>query len=406
MTAYREQAAPLAGIVVIEHARDVASAYAGRLLAVLGATVVTLEPPGAGGALRALATDAENPRAESALFHYLGANKLFATCDIESVRGARLLERLLRGAHAFIDDTPLAQRAATGLDAQEIAAAHPELVHVSVLPFGATGPSRHHKAYELNLQHAAGEGYLMPNGLALELFPERPPVKIYGHFAEFVGGTSAACATLAALLVQPDVGGQFVDVSVQDANVAVGCFALQRWGDGALETRHSRSFKYGGVLQCRDGYIEILTLEQRQWEGLVELMGSPQWAVRPELDDALERGRRGAEINRQLRAWAITQSADELVARGQALHVPVAKYAEPSEVLASSQSQARGMFSRADLPAAGPVPVFVAPFQFPQRPLSVRHCAAAPGADNARVWGEWIGMDPREIGELADAGVV
>ena len=34
----------------------------------------------------------------------------------------------------------------------------------------------------------------MPNGLTLETFPERPPVKIYGHFAEFIGGTSATCA--------------------------------------------------------------------------------------------------------------------------------------------------------------------------------------------------------------------
>lgn len=405
MTAERNQAAPLAGIVVIEHARQVAAAYAGRLLSVLGATVITVEPPGPGGSLRAAGRDPADGRGPGPLFHYLSANKLFVTCEVRTRPGAALLDRLLRRADALIDDTPPAERAAIGLDADRIAREHPQLVHVSVLPFGAIGPLREHKAYELNLQHAGGEGYLMPNGLALEMFPQRPPVKIYGHFAELVGGTSAACAALAALLVQPEAGGQFVDVSVQDANVAVGCFALQRLGDGVLETRHTRSFKYGGVLECRDGYVEILTLEQRQWEGLVELMGTPDWALQPQFKDALERGRRGAEINRRLRAWARAQSADELVSRGQALNVPVAKYAEPSELLGSRQSQARGMFSPADLPGVGQAPVFTAPFQFPERPLGVRRCAAAPGTDNAEVWGEWLGLDPREIGGLVDEGV-
>ena len=142
----------------------------------------------------------------------------------------------------------------------------------------------------------------MPNGLTLETFPERPPVKIYGHFAEFIGGTSATCAALSALLVRDEVGGQFVDVSVQDANISVGCFAIQRLGDGVLETRHGRSFKYGGVLECSDGHVGVLTLEQRQWEGLVKLMGEPEWALEAALGDPLERSRRGAEINRHLRA--------------------------------------------------------------------------------------------------------
>src|SRR5437763_304283 len=148
---------------------------------------------------------------------------------------------------------------------------------------------------------APGDGNLMPNGLTLETFPDRPPVKIYGHFAEFMGGTSATCAALSALLVRDEVGGQFVDVSVQDANISVGCFAIQRLGEGVLENRHGRSFKYGGVLECSDGYVGVLTLEQRQWEGLVKLMGDPEWALDPALKDPLERSRRGAEINKHLR---------------------------------------------------------------------------------------------------------
>ena len=105
-------------------------------------------------------------------------------------------------ADIFIDDTPLADRAALGLDEASIARRHPDLIHVSVLPFGAYGPKAHWKGEEINVQHASGEGNLLPNGLTVELFPERPPVKIYGHFAELQGGIAAALGALSALWVR------------------------------------------------------------------------------------------------------------------------------------------------------------------------------------------------------------
>jgi crotonobetainyl-CoA:carnitine CoA-transferase CaiB-like acyl-CoA transferase len=371
---------PLAGITVVEHAEGVAASYAGRLMAVMGASVIKVEPPG-GCALRTVGPLLTTDPPATSLFHYVSTNKQFVTCDLASTEGHAQFTALLARADVLLDDTPLAQRTALGLDAEHIAQTYPKLVHVSVLPFGATGPNSNYRAHEINIFHAGGEGYLMPNGLTLEMFPERPPVKIYGHFAEFMGGTSAVCATLAALLSQPEVGGQFVDVSVQDANLAVGCFAIQRLGDGDLENRFARSFKYGGVLECRDGYVQVLTLEPRQWEGLVKLLGNPAWALEPAMNDALERGRRGAEINRHLRGWAKAQSVEDAVARGQALGVPIAKYQSPADIFDSAQSQARGMFSTVELPGVGAAQMPTAPFQFPQQPLKVTHAAAAPGAD-------------------------
>ncbi len=273
-----------------------------------------------------------------------------------------------------------------------------------MLPFGAFGTHAGYRAYELNVFHAGGEGYLMPNGLTLETFPDRPPVKIYGHFAELIGGTSAVCAAISALLVRDDEGGQFVDVSVQDANISVGCFAVQRLGDGVLETRHGRSFKYGGVLECSDGYVGVLTLEQRQWEGLVTLMGEPAWALDPALRDPLERSRRGAEINKHLRAWAKTQRVEDVVKKGQALSVPLAKYNEPADILESEQSVARGMFAPLDLGMLGPVPAFTAPFQLDGEALTLTRAVAEPGADNQAIWCDWLGHRTAELDQWGRHG--
>ena len=112
----------------------------------------------------------------------------------------------------------------------------------------------------------------------------------------------------------------------------------------------------------------MLTLEQRQWEGLVELMGEPEWALDPALRDPLERSRRGAEINRHLRAWAKTQRVDDVVKKGQALSVPLAKYNEPA-TSSSRSNRRRAAFLRRSMPGIGAVPVFTAPFQLDGKPL-------------------------------------
>src|SRR5690606_32393040 len=129
----------------------------------------------------------------------------------------------------------------------------------------------------------------------------RPPLKIYGHFGSYQGGCMAALGALSAWWAVPRSGGQYVDVSVQDAVLAVGAFALQRLGDGSLEHRTGRSFRYGGVFETEDGFIELLTLEDRQWASLVELLGRPAWAKDPALGDPLVRSARGAEINGHIR---------------------------------------------------------------------------------------------------------
>lgn len=388
---------PLAGITVIEHAEGVAASYAGRTLAAMGADVIKVEAPGDGSALRRSEPLLTREPAASALFHYLNVGKRFVTCDLATEQGRAMMGELMEQAALFVDDTPVSRRGALALDPDSVAARHSDLVFVSVLPFGAVGAHADYVAQELNVFHAGGEGYLMPNGLTLEMFPDRPPVKIYGHFAELMGGTSAVCAAIAALLAQDQVGGQFVDVSVQDANISVGCFAIQRLGDGVLENRHGRSFKYGGVLECSDGYVGVLTLEQRQWAGLVELIGSPEWALDEALRDPLERSRRGAEINVHLRAWAKTQRVEDVVAKGQALGVPLAKYNEPADILESAQSKSRGLFAPLDIPGIGAVPVFTAPFQMDGEPIRLTRAALEPGADNHAVWCEWLGHNPEDL---------
>ncbi len=261
----------------------------------------------------------------------------------------------------------------------------PSLVHVSVLPFGASGPKAGWDGEEVNLIHASGEGYLLPNGLADQLFPDRPPLKIYGHFAEYQGGLVAALSALSALWAVPHCGGQYIDVSVQDAMLLCGAFALQRLGDGSLEHRSTRSFRYGGVFEAKDGFIELLTLEDRQWQGLVRLLGNPKWARDEALDDPLERSRRGDEINAHIREWMARHDVDTIVQGAQELGVPAAKYRTPEEVLHGEHERFRELFSPVELESGAEAEILLAPYQFRFSPLRLTRGVPALGEMGAEV---------------------
>jgi len=356
---------PLAGLRVSVRASGVAAAYAARLLATLGGTVTLLEPED-GSPLRQ--EPPLLPGGTSALFAFHTTG--FACRTL--VPGSAEFGAALSESDIFIDDTPLAERAGLGLDEAAIAARHPDLIHVSVLPFGAYGPKADWRGEEINVLHASGEGYLLPNGLTVEQFPDRPPVKVHGHFSEMQGGVAAALGALSALWVRPELGGQFVDIASQDATLSVGAFAIQRLGDGSVEHRVERSFRYGGVIPCADGYVELLTLEQRQWDGLVKLLGNPEWAQDPELSDSVIRSRRGPEINAHIRKWFKTQRVDDVVAAGQKLSVPLARYYTPAEVLADRHEAHRGLFQTVPVPGAGDLPVAVAPYHIDGAPLVLK----------------------------------
>lgn len=356
--------APLKGLKVVAHASGVGAAYAMRLLATMGADATLVEPAG-GSALRR--EPPFLPGGTSALFAYLAAGATSRTAE----PGTPEFGALLAEADIFIDDTPVAARAALGLDEASIAAAHPQLVHVSVLPFGAYGPKAGWQGEEINVLHASGEGYLLPNGLTTEWFPDRPPVKVHGHFSGMQGGIAAALGALSALWVRHEAGGQYVDISCQDATLSVGAFAIQRLGDGSVEHRVERSFRYGGVIPCADGYVELLTLEQRQWDGLVKLLGEPEWALDPALADSLERSRRGPEINRHIREWAAVRKVDDIVRDGQKLSVPLARYYTPAEVLRDPHEAHRGLFQPVGVPGEGLLAMLVSPFHIDGAPLAL-----------------------------------
>ncbi len=383
----------------------VAVPYCGKLLASLGADVVKVEPPKAGDPSRRRGPfPGDDPHLErSGTFLYLNTGKRSITLDVDDPQGRDMLRQLATGVDVVIHDSPPALAQSRGLQRESFEAEHPGLIVASVTPFGSSGPDSDHAAHDVNVFHAGGEGNLLPNGLALDMFPERAPITAGGMMASYQGGLTAAVGVLAAVVVQWNEGtGQAIDCSLQEAQLAIGYLPIQRLeAEGFMETRFSRFFRVGGVMPAADGYVELLTLEPRQWEGLSRLLGEPEWASPDKFRDPATHG---AAINENLRQWTAQHTREWLYREGQAHGVPIAPYLTPAEVYGSTQQRERDFFAGVPHPEAGNYDYAGLPFRMTETPPSLRP-APLLGEHNSEVYGA-LGYSDLDLTALARAEVI
>ena len=395
----------LAGLRALELGGMVAAPYCGKLLASLGADVVKIEPPKVGDPSRRRGPfpgDLPHPE-RSGLFLYLNTGKRGVTLDTDDPQGREMLRQLAADADVIIHDSPPAQAQARGLDRESLSGANPGLIVAAITPFGSYGPNAGFAAHDANVFHAGGEGNLLPNGLALDQFPDRAPVAAGGMMASYQGGLTAAVGVLAAVVAQWDGGtGQAVDCSMQEAQLAIGYLPIQRLeAEGFVETRFSRFFRMGGVMPAADGFVELLTLEPRQWEGLARLLGEPEWASADKFQDPATHG---AAINENLRQWSAEHTREWLYREGQAHGVPIAPYLTPGEVFESPQQRERGFFVEVPHPEAGSHDYAGLPFRLSETPPTLQR-APLLGEHNAEVY-RGLGYSAEELTALARAEVI
>ena len=394
---------------ILEVASLIPGPYCGKLLASLGATVIKAEPPNGGDPSRRrgpFPDDIPHPE-RSGLYLYLNTGKQSITLNLTDPAGRDLLRQLVARVDMVVHDHTPANAAAVGLDESSLHAANPNVVIVPITPFGSSGPHADYRAGHLATFHAGGEGWLLPNGVALDTFPDRPPIVAGANMGDYQAGLTAAVGALAAIYHRLEyLGapvGQTVDSSGQEAQLSVGYMPIQRHeSEGITETRFSRYFRVGGVLPASDGYVELLTLEPRQFQGLLEFMGNPDWATPEMFSDPATHG---PELNRHMREWFRQHTREWLYAEGQAHGVPVAPYYTPSEVFTSPQQRERDFYAPVDHPETGPLEYTGAPFQLSETPTTLTR-APLLGEHNVDAYCGLLGYTAQELAALARAGVI
>jgi crotonobetainyl-CoA:carnitine CoA-transferase CaiB-like acyl-CoA transferase len=357
-------ALPLSGVRVLECGQGIAAAFATKLMALLGADVIKVEPP-AGDMVRwrgPFFDDKIDPEL-SGLFLYLNADKQSVTLDLSVSEDRDRLDSWLEDADALIHNIAPGDRAALKMTSTTICAAHPNLIVTAISPFGDFGPRANYRAYDLNVVHGAGVASVAP---LCSTSPELPPLKLYGQQSEFQAAIHAAFTTLAALFYRMhNSGGQAVEVSAQECFAAMLELSLVAFTYGGSQTSRLGRRLLGpwGMFDCLDGKILLCCVEEHQWLRLIALMGHPEWIHEELFKDRFARGRNWDALSLLLGEWIKDWKVNDLFHTAQQHRIPVAPVNRIADVYDDSHLRERGFF--APLPvgkAAGKSDVPAFPF--------------------------------------------
>ena len=145
---------PLAGLTVVTLEHAIAGPFATRQLADLGARVIKVERPGTGDFARGY-----DARVRGLASHFVWTNrsKESVTLDVKDPDGAKALERLvLDKADVVVQNLAPGAAARLGLGFDRLSTMKPEIIVCDISGYGADGPYRDKKAYDLLIQSEAG----------------------------------------------------------------------------------------------------------------------------------------------------------------------------------------------------------------------------------------------------------
>src|SRR5215469_15251311 len=336
---------PLDDVQVIECGDGVAPVFATKLMSLLGAEVIKVDPPG-GNSTRLYGPffdDRVDPEA-SGLFLYLNADKSGVTLDLKAVSDRAKLGELLAAADILVHNITPDERASFQMESAALHAAHPDLIITGISAYGDWGPRARWRAYELNMIHAGGIAALAP---LCSKRPDLPPLKLYGRQAEFQAANHAAFAALAAWFHRMGGGsGQVIEVSAQECLVAMLELSLLFYSYMGLRTSRLGGRLLGPwrIFDCRNGKLLLACVEEHQWQSLVRLMGEPEWAREEIFKDRLTRGRNSDALSLLMEDWIRQWDVTELFHACQERRIPAAPVNRMADIFTERHLHERNFF--------------------------------------------------------------
>ena len=353
---------PLNGITVVTLEHAIAAPFATRQLADLGARIIKVERPGVGDFARGYD---ERVRGLASHFVWTNRSKESLTLDVKHPEAQTILQRLIV-EHADVVVQNLAPGAAArlGLSYEALSAIKPGIIVCDISGYGADGPYRDKKAYDLLIQSEAG--FVSVTGT-----PDTPS-KAGPSIADIAAGMYAYTNILAALMHRQQTGqGQHIDISMLEALGEWMNYPLYYAFDGATPPQrtgasHATIYPYG-PFPAGDGKTVMLGLQnEREWKGFcAEVLLQPALA-----DDERFASNSKRSANREaLRALIVEAfgklNAAQVVERLEQAQIANAQVNTMADVWAHPQLHARGRWTVIDSPA-GKLPALLPPGSWQQ----------------------------------------
>ncbi len=287
---------PLDGVRVVAFEHAWAAPYGTMMLADMGADVVKIEAPGLGDHVRAWTRNDLGGQSP----HFLAANrnKRSVVLDLKNEDGVRTARELIAHADVLVENFSPGTMDALGLGHAAVCAQRPDLIYCSVSGFGAHGPYRNRRAYDLLVQ--AEGGLLSVTGA-----DEHSLAKVGPAVVDIMAAMVAAFSVAAALREQEHSRrGRYIDVAMLEVAASVMGFNIFSYGlcgtiPRPMGTAHPLLAPYE-VFETRTGAIAVATLTEEHWAGFCRVMRRPDLLQRPEFALAPMRVENRAQLNAEL----------------------------------------------------------------------------------------------------------
>ena len=403
-------------------------AFAGKLLGDMGADVVLVEPPG-GDPARGHAPFAEEvsdgaQEVDRSLYwwHY-NTSKRGIVLDLEREAARAAFRDLVATADVLIESEAPGRLAELGLDYADLIRVKPDLIHVSMTPFGRECSRRDEPATDLTL--LAGGGPVWSCGYDDHSLP---PIRGGGNQGYQTGCHYAVMSALTAIFHHGVTGaGQFVDVSMHAAaNVTTEmssyCYLVA--GETVLRQtgRHAMPMMTMPVqIPAKDGRFATTGMPPRSPAGFGNLYDwLDELGLVPELPEAffLDRARHResigfADIGVDDEVTAIyaaardaialicrNLSADDFFNGAQKLGITVGAILSPEEAYEDPHFVDRGFQVEVEHPELGRTVRYPgAPYQLPASPWAISRRAPQLGEHDDEIFSE-LGLDADLRSEL------
>jgi len=327
----------LTGLRVLDFSTTIAGPHCARMLADMGADVIKIE-----------AADGETMRTRppvrsgySTAFGQLNVGKKSLVLDLKSDRGKEVVRRLTAHADIVVENFRPGVMRRLKLDFESLAPLNQRLIYCSISGYGQSGPSAELPAYAPVI-HAAS-GYEMAH-LAYQPGRQRPDYCGIYH-ADVLAGVYAFGAISAALYQRSQTGrGQHIDVSMLESMLSLTLNEVQ-WAQFPVKQTSRPIF---GPVETKDGYVMVAIASEKTFQGLMKVIGHPEWINDPRFAVYADRRSNWAELMDGVEAWSRTVTTEECLAGLNREGVPSSAYRTVAQALADPQLAHRGALAEVE----------------------------------------------------------
>jgi crotonobetainyl-CoA:carnitine CoA-transferase CaiB-like acyl-CoA transferase len=394
---------PLHGLRVLDLATIYAGPLAAQILGDFGADVLKIEHPRKPDGLRG-----HGPQKDGLglWWKMLSRNKRTVGINLSDPAGAALLLRLAADADVVIESFRPGTLERWGLGFEELSRVNPGLVLVRVSGFGQTGPYASRPGFGTLIE--AMSGFAAMTGEV-----DQPPVLPPFGLADGIAGITAAMATLLALYHRAARGGagQVVDVSVLEPLITVlgpQPSAYDQLGEVPRRSgnRSANNAPRNTYLTADGRWVAVSSSATSVAERVMALIGKPEIAAEPWFATGSGRAAHADLIDGLVSDWIAKRTRDEVLAAFEAADAAIAPVNDAADLVTDPHVTGREVLTRVPDPDFGGLLMQNLIARLSATPGRIRFTGRAPGADSDDVLTGELGLDPAEVTDLRERGIV